>query len=431
MKVLFIHHGRVMGGAPISLRNTLLGLKAYPEISVKVLCVCDAMRTFFKESAQVEVGSVFLPFQLIGRLMIGYASIFRLRTLKGAVLELLLLPITVFRHLRQFKKEAPDIIHLNSSILLAPAIAARLAGIPLVWHVREMIKGGKWNIRKMFAGFVIRNLANRVIAISPAEAAGLGKDTCSKVSVVYNFIDLERFRTYELPKDANVVPQWYNDIPADRSIFISLGGVSFRKGTVELMEAARRSPDGVLFLVAGPPPTSKTVSAVRAKYLSMCFSLEDLLCRLKLKKYYSWYYAHRVSFTLQTAPDLPIRFVGVLDDVRLLIAVSKALIFAGTTPHFPRPVYEAWAMKKPVIVFDMPGVTDNVENGIDGIVVKARSGRAIASAVQSILNDGQAQKRLGEYGYAKTKERFDMNKNIVKIVGVYKDLLASCAGANT
>ena len=96
--------------------------------------------------------------------------------------------------------------------------------------------------------------------------------------------------------------------------------------------------------------------------------------------------------------------VGNVENVAPLLAACDALVFAGMTPHFPRPVYEAWAMKKSVIVFEMGGST-NVDDGVDGLVVRQRTGRALGEATRSLLADPGRMRQVGEAGYVKARQR--------------------------
>jgi len=116
------------------------------------------------------------------------------------------------------------------------------------------------------------------------------------------------------------------------------------------------------------------------------------------------------------SPLKNIRFIGKVDNVVPLIAICDILIFAGCTPHFPRPVYEAWALKKPIVAFDMDGISDNIENDIDGVIVNENTCYGLSNAIPSVNS------RMGKNGYKKAMERFDMNKNIEKIIKIYGEI---------
>ncbi len=427
IKVLYIHHGKVLGGAPVSLLNTILGLKKTPFIEMKVLCAHREMEAFFSEHSGVKVGRIYNPCLILGRVFIGMASLFNPRTLAMSVYELFLLPFSIIIQLRELKNEAPDIVHLNSSILLSTAIAANLAGIPLIWHVREVVIGGRFNIRKRLISRLIRMLSKRVIAISPFEAENLGIGKKDNIRVVYNFIDFKKFD----PTEYNPASERQKlGFSKDDIIILSLGGVSFRKGAVQIIESAPYTGDDVKYVVAGPPPpTTATETADENMLINIMLRLEDMLVASGLKAHFAWFYAQRVANALnaiKTRAPKKIIFIGHVKDIAPIIASCDILVFAGTTPHFPRPVYEAWAMKKPVIAFDMKGVSQNIEDGIDGVVVKEKTGRAMAEAIQRLLRSRDKMQSMGGCGHIKARQRFSLENNIKDILNIYRGVMEEC-----
>lgn len=411
-KIVFIHHGKVIGGAPRSLKNTIIGLEKEGFNNMKILCAYQDMKSFFQDSTKVEVGGIYSPYLTIGRVFVGLASLTRLYTMILFMLEFIKFPYIIFRQFRQLYKEKPDIVHLNSSILFLPAVSVKLLKIPLVWHVREVLIGGKWSLRKKFTGWFIRKLADEVICISEVEAQSLGNDEYKNINVIYNFIDFSLFSD----KNINIEFEKKRYGLKDEKVYVSLGGVSFRKGTIEIIQTAKIMKNDK-FLIAGTYPTKNDYFLLNLKWIKLVHNIEDFLMRNNLKTIYSWYYTQRVEFLYFDSPITNLKFVGKLDDVVPLIAISDALIFAGCTPHFPRPVYEAWAMKKPVVVFNMEGIIDNVDNGIDGVICENNTADGICSAISKV-ND-----KMGMNGYEKAVERFNMDINIKKIIDIYREIV--------
>lgn len=385
-----------------------------------VLCAYRNMCSFFADSAGVKSEVISHPRLIFGRVLIGWASIYNLKTFIFSLIDLLLLPISIFRQYWDLRRARPDIVHLNSSILYSTAVAARLAGLPVVWHVREVLLGGRYNLRRIFAGWLIRRLAHKVICISPAEAQSLGPDGRRNVEVVYNFIDFSKF-CYEGIDIASEKKKL--GIREDQKVVLSLGGVSFRKGTFEIVESCRYLPDDFVFLVAGPPLKEAKRRIIADVILGIVLRIEDCCLKLRIKKIYSWAYNHRICTSLKYMKKNNLRFIGVHENVVPLLAISDALVFAGMTPHFPRPVYEAWAMKKPVLVFDMNGVRQNIDDGEDGIILRKASGELMADALKGLLSEPGRGKKMGELGYIKSVGRFEATKNIGRIEEIYDSLL--------
>lgn len=411
-KILFVHHGRVIGGAPTSLRNTVIGLQREGFSNIKILCAFPAMKSFFQETTGVEVGDIYSPHLIVGRVLIGYASLLRIKTAVYFFLELLKAPLIVWRQLATLRREAPDLVHLNSSVLVFVAISTRLLGIPLVWHVREVLVGRKYNVRRRIVGWIIRRLADRVICISEEEARNLGQNSFGNVYVIYNFIDFSEYASVEIDTDDERRKYGIGD----GKVYVSLGGVSFRKGTVEILQAASKRPDDC-FLIAGTYPEKRAYSNVFRITLYLVHRAEDALLKCKIKKIYSWLYTQRVEELYFDSKAQNVVFVGKLDDVIPILALCDALIFAGCTPHFPRPVFEAWAMKKPVVVFDMAGIVENVADGIDGVVCKTNDANGLIAALDDV------KPCMGKEGRKKALQKFSMATNVNLIAEIYLGIL--------
>jgi glycosyltransferase involved in cell wall biosynthesis len=278
------------------------------------------MRDFFAKNLKSRINLWVDPRTYLGKLLIGWVGWSVLRNVPGAFKiflgDLLGMPISIWRQLWLLRQRKPDFVHLNSATLFSSAIAARLAGIPIVWHIREPLQGTEF--QKRIIGRFIRGMATAVITISEEEAIRLGEDHERKVHVVYNPINTDMLR-----------PERYDQVQekqrlgfdATDKLVLSLGGVNPRKGTLQLVEAMQYVDQQTYLIIAGPPlPRDPRPGS----------------------------YECQIVDTLKSLPKNKVIFVGNLEDVVPLLAACDILVFAGMKPHFPRPAYEAWQMRKPV-----------------------------------------------------------------------------------
>jgi len=387
MKILFVHHGTILGGAPLSLLYLARELERQPDIELEVVCHSPEMRDFFKNNLTSSVDRWPNPFTFVGRYMIGYVALNSFQAWKTFLFDLFRVPKSIVKQVRFLKDKRPDIVHLNSSVLFTTAIAARLAGVPIVWHVRECLQGAFW--QKTFSGAIIRHMAHQVIAISHVEAQRLGQDHRGKVRVIYNPINF-----------AGLKPELYDQalekkklgLKDSDNLVVNLGGLTPRKGTFEQVEAMQYTSENTKLIIAGFPFSGIPTNSYEQ-------SIMDVISRL---------------------PEGKVVFAGVLDDVASLIAASDVLVFTGTKPHFPRPVFEAWRMKKPVIVFEMDGISNNVEHLVDGIVVKDVDGKSLGEAIALLLKDRPAMIRFGEAGRKKADQKCDPFSVSKQVLAVYE-----------
>lgn len=397
--------------------HTINAIKvADSSIQIRVSCLNEQMASFFREKCDVAV--VQSPGLLgeLGKILIGWSPLFQKISFKVLFHSIPRIPRR-FRQIKEFfRAEKPDIIHLNSSTLFLPALAAKSLGIPCVMHVRETFGGSDWNLRRKLIARWLINLVDHVMAISEVEKDRMDVTDNPKVSVVYNFVDVKNF----VPKKASLKSKTELGIPADHAVFITLGGAGPRKGLNELLHAFSKLPSHFHLIIAGLCPDLTAPLDPKAE---AGLKVEDWLIRFKLRPFKFYRYEERLkrSFSTVRHPQR-FHFVGHRNDVPDLISASNALLFAGTVPHFPRPIFEAWLLKKPVVVFKMLGISNQVEHGKNGWIVEMKDSNALQRVLTEIWEAPKKANLMGEYGYKKACAKFDSLKNITLILKIYQNL---------
>ena len=419
-KILYIHHGKIIGGAPKSLRYLIKGVSEQSDISIKVLCAHPEMKNFFKINQNIIVDTMSIYSLILGRIFIGLAKLTNLKTIIFFLLDILRSPYCIYNQINYFKKEQPDIIHLNSSILWTSAVAAKILNIPVVWHIRENFVPTKFGILAKFYGLFIKAMASHVICISPSEQKSINGQNCDHVTVIYNSIDFSSIDNGNSLMMDSLKKQF--KITDSDFVFLSLGGCSFRKGTYQLIESMQYLDEKFKLIIAGSHFNNRKQIQYK-KIKQFILKIENFLFHCKLTKHYSWFYNDRIKMSLTDKNLSQIHFTGAVDNVYPLIKHCDVLIFAGTTPHFARPIYEAWALKKPVAAFDTEVMRKEIDHKMDGILMQNHTGEQIAQTVLNLSKNPDYCKQLGEQGYKKSIERFHLSKNTKKLLAIYKELL--------
>ncbi|MDA2936683.1 glycosyltransferase [Acidobacteria bacterium AH-259-A15] len=128
-KVLFIHYGGGVGGAPVSMLQLAAALDRDRFEPLVVFTQEGPVLEFARQlgvSAQVvPMRSAFfysthVPIRL--RSLWSFLRYYR-RTVKMAE--------------NLVEKVKPDLVHLNTSVLVPAAVGTKQTGTPIVWHVRE------------------------------------------------------------------------------------------------------------------------------------------------------------------------------------------------------------------------------------------------------------------------------------------------------
>ncbi|MDH3661634.1 MAG: glycosyltransferase family 4 protein [Alphaproteobacteria bacterium] len=421
-RVVYVHHGQTPGGAPTSLRTLIEGIgEEASEVDRVVGCVFTPMMPFFADVDGISVEQSPPAAVILGKKLIGWNPLFARSSARESICQLMAARHTISEEAAWLEASSPDIVHLNSATLWTTALAAKRADLPLVWHVRETLYGGRFSLRKRLYGRFIRRTADAVIAISPTDAKSLGPDREGKVRVVYNAIDLSRFAP---ERHDRTEARRRLGLPEDGFLALSLGGFSHRKGAWQLVRALNLLPDRVHLAIVGP---GKPGAVGRGRRLGrLTWRIEDALVALGLKPTQTLRYPERVGAEI-TPGERRLHCPGHADDVAPWIAAADVLVFGGTIPHFARPVYEAWAMAKPVIAFDNQAMRREIEDGVDGFLVPREKPEELADAIHRLADDPELCRRLGEQGRKKALARFDRTKNTRAVLDVYAEVLAARA----
>jgi glycosyltransferase involved in cell wall biosynthesis len=100
-------------------------------------------------------------------------------------------------------------------------------------------------------------------------------------------------------------------------------------------------------------------------------------------------------------------FTGYLSGVELATAYASADLFAfpSTTDTFGNVIIEAQAAGLPVIVSDAGGPQELVEDGVNGLITKARDVESFAAAIRTLACDAELRARMGERARQSVQDR--------------------------
>jgi len=400
-RVLYVHHGGAIGGAPLSLLALLEQLdRSRYEPVVLTLGPGPMIDRFRASGIETHVARGIVDFSHTALEWYGGADLWRLPA------RLARFGPSVAVSARYLRRLRPDLVHLNSSTLAAPARAARRAGIPVVWHIREPLADGYFGLRRGWLRHRIDRDASRVIAISEHDASHLRMS--GKVRVIPNFVDFTVFDRGLSGADARRALA----LPPTAPIVTMLGGVAHPKGTLTFVRAlplVRAAVPGVRFLVAGPPPAVGSSSWARA--------LAKRVLRVDA-------YARQLLAACHSFGDGDLDFLGVRTDIPRVLAATDLLAFPSVVPHSARPIIEAAAMARPVVASRLGGALELVEDGVTGRLVAPADPRALAEAVVAILRDRPTARAMGEAGYARARAQHDAATNARSTFAVYEEILA-------
>jgi glycosyltransferase involved in cell wall biosynthesis len=268
------------------------------------------------------------------------------------------------------KRERPDLVHGHSSIggLLA-RVAATGTGVPVVYTPN--------GITQSRAGLVVERLlrarTTRFIAVSESEAElaqRLHLIDRPGVIVIPNGVELA---TPPSPLDLRAHLGLATDVPL--------------VGTIARLVPQKAPEDFVAAcaLVAGLVPSAHFVLIGSGE---LDAEVDEAVRRADLHERF-----HRI-------PVLP-GAAGVLDQLDVFGLSSR---FEGG-PYAP---LEAMRAGTAVVLTDVVGSRDTVDDGVSGVVVPAGRPDALGRAIAELLEDAPRRQRMGAAGQARVEARFDV-----------------------
>jgi glycosyltransferase involved in cell wall biosynthesis len=109
-----------------------------------------------------------------------------------------------------------------------------------------------------------------------------------------------------------------------------------------------------------------------------------------------------------------IQYHGNVQNVSQFIKESDIVVLPSYREGLPRAILEAMSMEKPVIVTDVPGCTELVQQEWNGIKVKVRDTHALSRAMVQLYNMSENERRIwGKNGRELVKQKYDV-QGIVK-----------------
>jgi glycosyltransferase involved in cell wall biosynthesis len=295
---------------------------------------------------------------------------------------------------RRLRALRPDLVHTNTlKAALYGGIAARLAGLPCVWHVRDRLAD---DYLPVAAAHLVRTgtrwVPNHVVVPSAAILATLGAGA-RRATVVPD------------PADERAVAVGAARRPAERAGGLRVGIVGrlspWKGQDVFLRAFAAAFPDG--------PERAVVVGAP-------LFGEDSFATRL-----------HRLAGELGVADR--VEFRGFREDVAGELSRLDVLVHASTLPEpFGQVVVEGMAAGLPVVAAAAGGPLEIVTDGVDGVLVPPGDPAALAARLRALAGDPRGRAAMGESAHLSAL-RYRADVLAPRLLALYRGVLARRSGA--
>jgi glycosyltransferase involved in cell wall biosynthesis len=120
-----------------------------------------------------------------------------------------------------------------------------------------------------------------------------------------------------------------------------------------------------------------------------------------------------------------VHFGGFQQDVRPFLREFDLFVHPSHGEPFGLAIVEAMAMRKPVIACNTGGVPEIITHGKDGWLVEERSADAVATAIATLLKDGELCRQMGQRARETVRNRFTPRQQCAAVAGRYAKLVAA------
>lgn len=385
-KILYLHTTSEIGGSDVSLVRLIEGLDAARYQAVVVVPSDGPLVPRLREAgAVVHVMPTLL--KLTSRQGLWYLARFAVNA-----------PRAIRALATLIGREHIALVHTNTIHNLYGGPAARLAGVPHVWHIREIV--WQYGLLRALELFMVRHLSTRIIVTSDAVAAMFDPRPRALVKVS-NGIELDRFHP-ALPGAARPVRDALG-VTADETLVGIVCRLDAWKGVDVFLEAAARiavTRPHVRFVVVGGAIIGQETYARDLEAQARTLGLTG-----------------RVHFTGWTYGP------AAMPEVHRALDV---LVLASSEPEpFGLVVVEAMATGLPVVATAHGGPAEIVVDGVTGRLVPPRDPGALAEAVCALVDDPAAASRMGTAGRARARALYSAEQYLAGVQAVYADVLGA------
>jgi glycosyltransferase involved in cell wall biosynthesis len=303
-----------------------------------------------------------------------------------------------FRLAREVRREEVAVVHVNEILDLYGGIAARLAGVPCVWHVRADISTWPRPARMLFARVVV-TLASRVVVVSESVRDHVFADqglSTAKIQVLH---------------DPGPDPEiFYPGL--DGSTIRAEFGIA-EGGFLVVLVSKLVEEKGHEVLIRAVPQV--LLSCPEARFVIVGGALDGEHHR-------------RHAERLRSLPEKlgvqdAVTFAGYRNDVARIMAAADIVTHCPTHPDpFPGVVLQGMSVGRAVVASNIGGAAEQIEDGVSGVLVPPDDAVALAEAISTLLKDPDRRLALGRAGASQVAAKFSSEAFYGRLIDIYRSL---------
>lgn len=284
-----------------------------------------------------------------------------------------------------------DIIHINTMLNFHGVLAAKLIGVKLVWHIREIFLP---RFALKLLGIFIRSIATQVITASNAAKGQVFGRTTRKIVTIHDAVNPEEFS----PNGNLQKTKVRLGFPRHLCLVGLVAALKPVKGHEYFIRAASivlQNIKNVKFIIVG--------GSIKGR--------ED-------------YEQSILELVSQLGITSDVIFLGERRDVpQIMRALDICVLSSISEGGLSVAVLEAMASGKPVIATDAGGVAEAVVDGVTGFVVPPQEPSSLAERILELIEHPKKAQEMGKAGRNRVIEYFGIHNHAKHIDKIYTSLL--------
>lgn len=401
MNILYVAHERNLGGASKSLVTMVSDMKRRGH-TVTVVVPFRSGQVFHALKEQgIFVKKIFFGWWMMPKAWNPLLK-FLFRVLYWTE------PVAARRIASLARKRQAKLIHSNSSAIDAGARAAKMCGLPHVWHFREfgdLDYNLIYLLGKRESARCAVNVPGKIVFISECLRRYYGQEIPdTHCTVIYNGISEKLF--YEKYPDGKAaggqrrpVIGGQNESSGATVTFLIAGNFHEGKHQELAIEACRILCEqgfcGIRLMVAGAASALKSSKAFEERLKAQALKL----------------------------PEGTVTFTGYVSDMAALRKQTDVELVCSGMEAFGRVTAEAMLSSNPVIGADSGATPELIAHGKNGFLFESGSAEALADRMRYFLEQPQEIMRMGAEAYRGAKECFTARHNTDAVERLYAALL--------
>ena len=276
-----------------------------------------------------------------------------------------------------------DILHFHDDVDLSFPFFSSFVKKPKVFQCHTIVGNYKFYKTRFLSREVLRKVADIYVCVSSESKkclSALGIPS-SKISIIHNGVDPEKFKPNKASKIDNVILQ--------------VGRIERQKGLHVLLKSLKYLETPVILKVVGP------------------------------KSDYRYIHELMGSNNILKVGNHTVELLGSVNDQESLIKLyqqASMLVTPSLVEDFPVVNLEALSCETPVIASMVGGVGDAIENDFNGLLVPPNDPERLAAAIQKLLQNKQLRTKFGENGRKVVEEKFSWDSIAKELITKYEEI---------